>query len=172
MLVCVSINSQRLDDVTNSTFTSLQMRARYVIDSSPHVYVAVSITIFSQLRGISTMHYANWLTLNTLAKRERIKDDESQICLFFFSSNRKRMSLSLAWLKCAFDKTRLRKVRITSAKRPSVKYLSRDDFPTVESPIRMSLEESESWAGVAGLASRDGIPELVIKLDHVHDGED
>lgn len=39
------------------------------------------------------------------------------------------------------DNTQLGKVlMLTSAKRPSVKYFSRDDFPTVESPMRMSLK--------------------------------
>lgn len=55
------------------------------------------------------------------------------------------VSLSSTRIKHAStaDNTQLGKVALTSAKRPSVKYLRRDDFPTVESPMRMSLEVSE-----------------------------
>lgn len=90
-------------------------------------------------------------------------------------------------LPSAVDSTQIGKVtELTSAKRPSVKYFSRDDFPTVESPMRMSLEVEERL-GVSDssllvvvqllpvnylckyLRNRRS-PKLIIKLHHIHTG--
>lgn len=48
--------------------------------------------------------------------------------------------LAINQLASEADNTQLSKATLTSAKRPSVKYFRSEDFPTVESPIRMSLE--------------------------------